>query len=441
MTRTYARRDGKYVLEELVIETETKTDRATIRGKQHMQFRNVKWKENKDKDAERKDKLEKAPRTPSLAPPSAPSLNWGCDRGAIYDESGNPCFPDGGGGDTGGGGGGYTDPCGPVAGGQNIVLQHGINSDSTMWFKRMKDWLRCDWQLNTELVPTFPSYSSHSDQSYGLMGRMDGTGQSGFVLIGHSQGGLVSRYTAQRFTAQGRGHLIEGVVTIGTPHQGAVLARNLKQGPLNFMYGLAGASGRCGVQFLDASCHIKNFITQRLIDAFLTGIMNATVPATQDLQPGSQSLNHLNSQQEGFARYGIQHYAKKRWMPARLAGDLYRNPEDTWGGRNTVRYTEWAYQGLRVCNYASVFFGQFWLTSTCGHAHRGMDALDRGWDQISAPGMQSDGIVHGPSQVYPNGMEQFPIHNGDSHVGEGKSNHTKDRLDFLLRNRFGVKER
>ncbi len=30
---------------------------------------------------------------------------------------------------VGGGGGGYTDPCAPVAGGQNIVLQHGINSE------------------------------------------------------------------------------------------------------------------------------------------------------------------------------------------------------------------------------------------------------------------------------------------------------------------------
>ena len=70
-----------------------------------------------------------------------------------------------------------------------------------------------------------------------------------------------------------------------------------------------------------------------------------------------------------------------------------------------------------------------------------MDALDRGYDHLTAPGMQSDGIVHGPSQVYPTGMEQFPIHNGDSHVGEGQSSHTKDRHGFLLRNRFGVKER
>ncbi len=101
----------------------------------------------------------------------------------------------------------------------------------------------------------------------------------------------------------------------------------------------------------------------------------------------------------------------------------------------------WTYQRLRVCNYASIFFGQFWLTKTCGFAHRGMDALDRGYDNFTAPGMQSDGIVHGPSQVYPNAFEQFPISGGDSHVGEGKSNHTRDRLNFILRNRFGVKER
>jgi hypothetical protein len=124
-------------------------------------------------------------------------------------------------------------------------------------------------------------------------------------------------------------------------------------------------------------------------------------------------------------------------MPMRLMGDM----GDHVNGPAWVRYTEWAYQGLRVCNYASIFFGQFWLTSACGTAHRTMDSTDRWWDRMTAPGMKSDGIVHGPSQVYPGALEQLPIDRGESHVGETKSTKTRDRLDYLLPNRFNVARR
>ncbi len=45
--------------------------------------------------------------------------------------------------------------------------------------------------------------------------------------------------------------------------------------------------------------------------------------------------------------------------------------------------------------------------------------------------MQSNGIVHGPSQVYPNALEQRPIPGGESHVGETKSSHTRRELDYF----------
>lgn len=269
------------------------------------------------------------------------------------------------------------------------------------------------------------------------MGRIEGTGQGGFVVVGHSQGGLVSRYTAQRFAAQGKGHLIEGVVSLGTPHHGALLARNLKQGGLDWTYRLYGVAGKCGTQFLDASCHISTYVTQKFLDGWLTGMMNAFAGATQDLQPSSSSINHLNSQPEGFARYGIQHYPKKRWMLMRLAGDL----GDHVNGPDWVRWTEWAYQGLRVCNYASIFFGQLQLTQICGSAHRSMDTVDRAYDRLTAPGMHSDGIVHGPSQVYPNAVENFAIPGGESHVGETKSKHTRENMDYILQTKFDVKRR
>lgn len=175
ITRTYTKRDGKYVLEEVLIESEAKTDKGVIKSKQRMQLRNVRWYENKEEDKKRKEKREQATKTAFLSPPTNPSFSWGCEDGAIVDEYGNTCVPD----DRGStGGGGTTDPCPPVNRGQNIVLQHGILADSTTWTKRMKGWLRCDWQLATELTPSFHSLSSHSDQSYGQMNRIEATGPS-----------------------------------------------------------------------------------------------------------------------------------------------------------------------------------------------------------------------------------------------------------------------
>ncbi|MEW5927596.1 MAG: alpha/beta fold hydrolase [Gemmatimonadota bacterium] len=432
IVRTYHKRDGKYVLEELVVETEEKTDKATVRGRQEVRFSNVKWKENPSEDAKRKARRDQAQASPTTAAvPAGPRAY--IEPHCLIDEYGNPCQDPGDGDD---GGGTYTDPCAPVAGGQNVVLQHGILSNADTW-KSTAPWLRCRYQTATEVIPSLASLDSHSSQSYDQMGRVDATGQSGFVFIGHSQGGLVSRYTAQRYAGQGRSHMVEGVVSVGTPHQGAILARNMKQGGVDGLYSLLGAAGRCGTAFLDAGCHIATHVTQRLLDGWISGMMNALAPATMDLQPGSPSVSHLNSQPEGFARYGIQHYPTKRWMPMRLMGDM----GDQVKGPDWVRYTEWAYQGLRVCNYASIFFGQFWLTQACGSAHRTMDSTDRWWDRMTAPGMKSDGIVHGPSQVYPGALEQLPIDRGESHVGETKSTKTRDRLDYLLPNRFNVARR
>lgn len=59
-------------------------------------------------------------------------------------------------------------------------------------------------------------------------------------------------------------------------------------------------------------CHIATCVTQRVLDGWLTGMMNAAAPATVNLQPGSPSLGYLNSQPEGCPRFGIRHCPKKR---------------------------------------------------------------------------------------------------------------------------------
>lgn len=76
----------------------------------------------------------------------------------------------------------------------------------------------------------------------------------------------------------------------------------------------------------------------------------------------------------------------------------------------------------------------FW----CGYIAGSMDAIDRGWDEITAPGESSDGLVQGSSQIYPFASRQYPIHDADSHVGETRSDKVRPVLfdaldeDFFL---------
>lgn len=63
-----------------------------------------------------------------------------------------------------------------------------------------------------------------NDLEFLLEGLDDVLGRYGFVLVGHSMGGLVSRHFAEYSRAQCR-NALKGVATLGTPHKGAVSRR------------------------------------------------------------------------------------------------------------------------------------------------------------------------------------------------------------------------
>jgi hypothetical protein len=91
ITRTYRKEKDKYVLEEVLTTSETKTDKATTKSKQTFRVTQVKWYENKENDKARKEKREKA--RASLGAPSQPSFNHTCEDGGLFDEYGNSCEP------------------------------------------------------------------------------------------------------------------------------------------------------------------------------------------------------------------------------------------------------------------------------------------------------------------------------------------------------------
>lgn len=64
-------------------------------------------------------------------------------------------------------------------------------------------------------------------------------------------------------------------------------------------------------------------------------------------------------------------------------------------------------------------------------------------DRPTAPGMESDGVIHGPSQVYPGAHEQRALRGREavSHVGETQSPATRRELDRLLAGPYRVDRR
>jgi pimeloyl-ACP methyl ester carboxylesterase len=287
------------------------------------------------------------------------------------------------------------------------------------------------------LVPSLHSLDRAVNQGTELIDRLQATGRNNFILVGSSMGGLTIRNVAQR-----RPDLVRGVITLAAPHQGALLARNGRQELATLLNRqLDRLFFGCQSPFQDPGCFIAFFVGNYALDQVLRWGFDAALPGQIDLQPNNAFVQQLNATPESFTRIGIESFANKRWVLIRLAGDHFCNPEASCGGRALVSYTQWAYSGFVSCSFIASLLG-YWNTAFwCTYIYRRMDDIDRTWDRITAPGMQSDGIVQGPSQIYPNGTQQYPISGGDSHLGQTRSDKMRDRLTSALAVIFGVPRR
>lgn len=442
--RQYKKRDRKWVLEELAIVAEASASEGTIRHEQVRRFSNMYWHENIVKDAERKVAREAAVGAgPPVAQPrsaigaaipirsqrtSGPQfIMMDCEQ---YIDPPPEC--DGGGDEPPPPPPPYT---GPV---QNVVFQHGIFSNAATW-DRMDPWLSSDFYLGneadgTKIKRSLSSTSRLSSQTDDLLSSMSNTGKQDFALIGHSQGGLIARAAAQR-----RPDLAEGVVTISSPHHGALLARNSKIAIQNLLTGLLDRlySG-CSFPQQDPGCFIAVFLAQQAVPGVVNWGIDQSVPVNIDLQPNNAFVNALNQTPEAFTRVGIENYADKRWVLSRLAGDYFCNPDASCGGRRAVAYTRWAYSGFNTCWIVASLLGYYQQAYWCAYIAGSMNSVDQGWDRLTAPGQRSDGIVNGNSQIYPNAMRRLSVFDADSHVGETKSDKVRSQLRTTLLQNFSA---
>ncbi|HET7585656.1 MAG TPA: alpha/beta hydrolase [Gemmatimonadaceae bacterium] len=429
LKKAYRLNHGKYVLAELTSTLDVDGPEGSIHMARTLRLNNSKWHIDKDREARRRAKHEREAAGLAQRRQAIPPSSWsgkpllGLGDPCVVDEFGNPCDP-----------GLPPDPDEPppppTGPGADVVFQHGLFSDSTTW-NRMIPWMQADIQIEDALSPTLNSTSHLADQATVLAATLTGTGKTDWILVGHSNGGLVSRKVAQDFPS-----LVKGVITISSPHQGAILSSTSKQFLEDMTTVLADQLVRDCQAGPGTGCLLPAAVVRFLANAFADYAFDNTFPAVTDVQAfgASPFLNQLNSVPETFTRIGIENQARQRWVWGRLVGDFGCNPEDhICGGRQVVRVMDKLYRALEVCAVVSFIFEDREVALDCFFLANMMDNIDSFWrDMTTRKKDGSDGIVQNASQVYPRSTRERLITGSDSHVGELKS----DKVRVQLRNAF-----
>lgn len=332
-----------------------------------------------------------------------------------------------------------------LSSGMTVVLQHGFFSDARTW-TRMKPWLEKDMVIaNLEAKTTYwPNL--YEDQAAELHRDIAGTISSqGAILIGHSNGGMISRSLARNPSIgnerQPAGYVapadIRGVITIGTPHWGAPAARHLRSINRLFRWGNEAAILLCGWTTSYGCQNFTYMANSTMRNAFVA--LAGNVAVMSQMQPNSAYHSQVNSLPEtSFRKFGIESYLWKKWLPWRLYGDAYCYEDSPCGGSVQVKKIDKIYHHDISCSITSGLLFNWHTAAKCAADAaflRAADNLYGGWVEWSG-----DGIVPGWSQHYPNvpSTDFFVVDDGPAHWGETSDKRIGQRVETVLRDRLRV---
>jgi pimeloyl-ACP methyl ester carboxylesterase len=481
LTKTFVRSSEGWVLSQLTVSRPIANGSTSIVTR----FSNVQWHQNVEKNAARKStgashRARALPRYTSSAATTRTS-----HPAARTPQTATPSS--------------CTTTVTNLGGSQNVVFQHGIFSNSCAWSNStypMTTVLNGLLSFKTEIVPSLDSTDSLASQTSALISQLQTTGGSDYVLIGHSQGGLISRSAAQYFQTNSPS-TVTGVITVDTPNQGAALIENgigaasqlgnylnLSTDAIESVFDCYDDNGDFG-PFCTVGCGDPNGgalvcglmlagtgadsnIINDAIDAAGLFVLNTAFPATIDLEPGSAFLTTLNSYSENFVRVGIvsnsEYTSDGPFLPEHMGGDLIGG---TGVGQDTVEVLTDADYLLNLviasieeceadpdCDDCDDFYSeQCYNDDAYIDAYAAIDSYlfvpDQYWDPLPIPNECvtcdfSDGIVNGQSQYYPpeSTVAQYVIYgNGtgaDTHFGSTKSAFVAEALVAALERYFFV---
>lgn len=219
-----------------------------------------------------------------------------------------------------------------------VVFLHGFNSSAASWVATAS---RLQARLDIVAhVPEMPWWLPYDEQARQLDNAANAIGApANMVMVGHSNGGIVSRNLSTK-------RPLGGIVTMGSPHGGALLAERLtsvtsfylgtgqKLSLLLWMLGASGGTNQyTGIWFSPGMTPVRVAVAALgvVLQQVLIEVQNkigpiVSAPVLQDMRPGSTALNALNSAgnlaRESTAvprRVGMVFVARDWWLAAPFA--------------------------------------------------------------------------------------------------------------------------
>lgn len=447
--REYEKRGNDWVLIHIMDETVDTGAGRSIRFVLHQSLTNVNYFRNAQLDAARRsrraaaDSVRNGGASHARAPRNGPSFDTSCDAtsATLIIACDEPT--------SGGGGVNSGDPpapnqtivsSGPIitagnGGGVGVILQHGFNSSSATW-ARMQNWLNTDMRHSGIKAPTTTWQHTYEDQETELKSNVTGQfGAGSVVLIGHSNGGMISRYLSQQ--EFGHGAIgVQGVITLGTPHQGTPVAN--VAGSLVRLLGFGGPAAFLLCHYTDtAGCINAGRLSAGMYGQYSQ--YTAPIPVLTEMMWHDTYHAGFNAVPESFQRFGISSQMWVKWQLWREWGDTYCYEDSDCGGSAQVAKVDRIYHHDLTCMVISGLFFSITDATKCASDAvflRALDLLSEGYLKGPSESINVNGDAAVPlsSQQYPNVPSQnlFTITDGPAHWGETSDARVKQIIESVL---------
>ena len=335
--------------------------------------------------------------------------------------------------------------------GPRVALQHGILSDCGTWRGYGPDLWTRGTNLTALRVTTTPSDQSYADQAFGLTSATQATQMGPWVVVGHSNGGIVARKALSLNSPS----IINGIITLNTPHAGAPITQWNRE--LAFV---AGFSVTANAAFITISTVIGSPVLGELGGALASAVgpaqlfgpaglgtvlLQGSQPVFREMQPGPNAAGGLNqpgaeANGAGVKRFGLYSETSRDWLSVRLACD-FLNKDSNACVKRMKRASRFAFITAIVGTIAGFagFTPGFAVAAFAGSWLAQMKALDVLYKWMVDGNTSSDGVVPSSSQrAMPNAISVTQVPGDPDHVIAPSSPEAHFEVEKLLRSQFGA---
>jgi pimeloyl-ACP methyl ester carboxylesterase len=275
----------------------------------------------------------------------------------------------------------------------------GLGAPNTWWTRRNTiGRIGAQVRLGTPVNPSVPTLDSVAVQTRTIRDVMINLGGQ-HALVGHSMGGIVARNAT--FAAPGRTF---GILTIGTPHRGAIVADNAQalnsyivSTAVTISEGFAGVLGLTPGRVVAALRNVIRDQVQRVVDEFSP----ANAAATLDARTTSSVITSNKNTTDNLRHAAIYGTMDRRFAWMYLASSAqYGDVSSVHGWRHdygsAVKILK-ACQIVRFHIVVSPYHGHL-----CRRGYKAATSVDERWQAFTAGGnVPSDAWIPNSSSAYP----------------------------------------